>query len=1263
VLPAVILLVALTADGDEAPPWSTRFEVASWSIAAGLPQTSVTDIAQDERGFLWLTTFGGVVRFDGATFARLPLEHALAPRFTALAWTGPTLWLGGQDGSLLRLGAQATAPPERVVLSPQPDTIWRLVRRPSGALLVAAGRAGVFEVKDVARRIDSRLALRVAESASGEIWALGAGGVTCIEGCPASQTLLLEHPTDLWRAVDGTLFASGASGTFTIRDQRLELVSPRVIARGTADPENHRSWWAEGGFLLVTSGGRTERVFLPPPRQPWDPTQEIPLAVRTLFVDRQGTLWVGSDNGGLYRVRDRFLRHLGSPTDARSIALVAPAATGALVAGYCTGLFTIDAALTTLTRDRRLADDACVYSFTATDGGVLLGVTDRLYRLGDEGKLEQLYQAPATRELEGVEIKAALEHGDQLLLGTSEGLWTLERRANGYERTSVFDADAGLPSAIVSTLAREPDGRVLVGTTRGLVALSNGALTPVLRPEDDRPATVRDLRVDGRGVVWVATYGDGLGRVEPGPGLRRARWFTSDDGFCTNELSRIVPVGADLWFNSNAGAYRVKTAALEAFVAERGALECEHLPTGEGNGGGMGAGALLADGSLAFPTVDGVALIRPSEVPDVPPAAPVFLESAHLGERRLVEGAEVDAPSRDLEVRLSTPPDAFRSPPRHAWLALSRDGTLFRRERIGLFAKYVDLAPGTWTVEVHPEDRPAGPPTASLRFIVRPRLWERPAMQVFVGLALLAVVIVGFQVLASRARALAEALEERERALAAGKERDTIQRALFDGSPAPLLTYRGTTLEQANPAARTMLGLDERPRTLPFTDADEAARYARWLAGELGVAADFSLAPRGERRQVRMRQARLGPDTSVVAAIDLTAELEAAQQREALLARTAHAQRLEGLGRLAAGVAHDFNNVLATLQLELEDVRKLPNAEAVVADMQASLDTGKRLTQRFLVFGRDEGRPDVIALDEAVTRVRPMLERLLPPDVKLEVAAGAHGAIELAQAHLDQLLLNLVLNAQEAIGSRGRIDVRTTVTNELPPGTVIVAPGEKPWVQLAVADSGRGMTAETLARAFEPFFSTKAQGAGTGMGLAVVHGIATRAMAGIVVHSEPGQGTTLHLLFPRSDRVVSTPTPSPAPRPAPKTNARVLVCEDNPQLRRALVRLFSSVGLSVVDVENGALGLEAFAKEHFDLVVTDLVMPELDGAQLITALRAKGATVPIIIASGYPVDAISRLDDASRVGVESIEKPWKGDSLLQLVLRLVGAERPDKRSS
>ena len=397
---------------------------------------------------------------------------------------------------------------------------------------------------------------------------------------------------------------------------------------------------------------------------------------------------------------------------------------------------------------------------------------------------------------------------------------------------------------------------------------------------------------------------------------------------------------------------------------------------------------------------------------------------------------------------------------------------------------------------------------------------------------------------------------------------------------------------------------------------------------------------------------------TLVAATDVTAERESARQRDALLTRTANAQRLEGLGRLAAGVAHDFNNVLAVLQLELEELRRVRNdaqSLPLITEMQEAIDSGKSLTGRFLVFGRDEGEAPAAQIDAAVAHARTLLGRLLKPDVELVIDCQAPGAaIRLAPAHLDQLLLNLVVNAQDAVGAKGHVKLRTRLYPVPRDEVVVLPPPSGSLVELSVEDSGHGMDANTLARAFEPFFTTKDAASGTGMGLAVVHGIATRAGAGLSVKTRVQGGSTFSLQFKIAGAPVPvTTTPVPvSPGPTSGT-ATVLVCEDAAPLRKAMGRLFKGAGFTVLEAADGQQALSLVASQEVHLVITDLMMPVLDGVGLIAALRAQGRAMPILLLSGYPANTLSQLDEATRAGVTTMQKPVEPPLLIEAARKLL----------
>lgn len=1255
----VVATAVLSADA----PWSSRYDVTNWTVSDGLPQTSVTDIAEDDRGYLWIATLGGLVRFDGRLFERLsgsPRERANGARFSTVASLGKIIWAGTVTGQLYRFDESGRAPPELVAL-PQPATsIEDLLATKTGSLLVAAGAAGVLEFEASGRSVQLTAwpARALAETTDGAIWGLTENEVQCLRGCARPVTVTLSGTRSIWALTNGALGVSTSGGVFTLRDgELLEHDAPSSV-RGTYDPVNKREWLASDGALIIERQGLKERVFLPHPHAQWRPDDLWQVSARVLFLDAQRTMWVGTDDAGLFRVRDRFLRLLvPPPPTARSVALVAPLPEGgALVAGACTGLFALSANLDRLTRTAGFRDSSCVSALMPIGAGqVLVGVDDALYRWTPEG-VSRFFEFTDSG-LNKPELRALLVDGDVLWVGTHLGLARLALAPRRDQPIRVWTTADGLPSAAVTALALLRDGALAVGTAQGAVRLADGKVGPLLRSADDKPASVRDFHVTDD-VVWLATAGDGLARIERSTGT--TRWMGTGDGFCADDVSRIIVNGDAWWLNTNTGVYHFSTKQLETFLAG-GPLDAQRLLSGEGNGGAHLSGGFLANGDLAFPTVEGVVVINPKELPPLPPPKPLYVERATVGGKTLAISGFTEVPPsrrRDFSVRLSTPHDAFRTEPPIVQHTLSRDGVVVSKQLRSFDSSAVDLEPGDWVFEARTDERSR--PSAVLRFRVKPFLWERTSARLAALLAIVGAVLVALRVVSSRAEALRRALAERVRGDAARKERDLVYFTLFDGSPAPLLSFRGGQLAALNPAAMTLFDLSTHPLTgwLPTFATENDARRFQTLLNEAGDRNEaFTIQTDGGRvREVRMKAARLGGegDRVVVAALDVTAEVEANREREAMLARASNAQRLEGLGRLAAGVAHDFNNVLATLQLEIDHLQKNSMHPTSLDSLQQGIDAGKRLAQRFLVFGKEEGPAAPLVLDDAVERSKPLLERLLRPDVKLDITCLApRHEIRIIPGHLDQVLLNLVVNAHDAIGTgRGTIRVKTHVLgeDEVPVGVVMLPrPRQVPCIALAVADTGSGMTAETLAHAFEPFFTTKEAGKGTGMGLAVVHGIAMKLAAGLFVDTKPGTGTTISLVFP-SESVLPSPIPFTANIEADVSlnGLRVLICEDTVPLRRAMVRLFKSVGLEVTDVENGTLGLKAFEARPFDLVVTDLMMPELNGAQLIAALRKSGSRVPVILLSGYPQDAIEQLDNSLREDVLSAQKPWTSEELIRL---------------
>ncbi|HET6548909.1 MAG TPA: PAS domain-containing protein [Solirubrobacter sp.] len=375
-----------------------------------------------------------------------------------------------------------------------------------------------------------------------------------------------------------------------------------------------------------------------------------------------------------------------------------------------------------------------------------------------------------------------------------------------------------------------------------------------------------------------------------------------------------------------------------------------------------------------------------------------------------------------------------------------------------------------------------------------------------------------------------------------------------------------------------------------------------------------------------------------------------------LEARLREAQRLEAVGQLAGGVAHDFNNLIAVISNYSAFVRKeLPDDSRTAGDVDQIIAASRRaseLTRRLLLFSRRQaGTPEVLSLRRVIESLELLLHRTLGEGISLTVDISDRlWDVEADRGQLEQVLMNLVLNAREAMPDGGALRIEADNTVMRDPSS----PSSRA-VRLTVTDTGRGMPAEVAAHAFEPFFTTKAvSGHGVGLGLATVYGIVTKARGQIELDSEPGRGTSVIVTLPAVRRA-SDEDPSPsAPRGSGET---VLVVEDADAVRVLTGRILYAAGYQVVSVESGAVALERL--DSADVLVTDVVMPGMSGVELAVAARERRPGLPVVFVSGYTGDTtIAGNDDPTTA---FLAKPFDGDELLRAVRATLDATRPTRK--
>jgi PAS domain S-box-containing protein len=516
-------------------------------------------------------------------------------------------------------------------------------------------------------------------------------------------------------------------------------------------------------------------------------------------------------------------------------------------------------------------------------------------------------------------------------------------------------------------------------------------------------------------------------------------------------------------------------------------------------------------------------------------------------------------------------------------------------------------------------------------------------------------------------------------------ERESAQRRysrLFEGSPLPMTVTDPKTLQliDANDAAASLFGYTrEELKALHGTDL-----YMPTEESERQAVSNISIIDRHGTNYVKA-----GPlsfrkkDGSIVRAMvtsyevdfggysAFVATIEDVTEKEKLESRFRQAERLESLGQLAGGVAHDFNNLLAvilnvTASLKSQAKQAIDAGEANSVDELRDIEriekagqSAARLTRQLLAFARREVvQPSVLDVGEQVQGLIELLRRTLGSHLELKTSLAPDlWPVLMDAGHLEQVVINLAVNARDAMAKGGTllISTRNVTVDDAYAGS---NPGLRPGrhVELKVADTGSGMDTSTLEHIFEPFFTTKPVGKGTGLGLATVYGIVKQVGGHVSVYSEVGRGTTITVLLPATDEEVAAKAqPTPVVQRQAGTGT-VLVVEDYPELRQLVEEILTGNGYRVFSAADGAAAL-ALAREHageVDIVLTDIVMPNMLGTDLAAQLKVENRNLRVLFMSGHAQPALGGAA-ALPPDVQLLQKPFMGGELLDKLKEVLAA--------
>ena len=366
-------------------------------------------------------------------------------------------------------------------------------------------------------------------------------------------------------------------------------------------------------------------------------------------------------------------------------------------------------------------------------------------------------------------------------------------------------------------------------------------------------------------------------------------------------------------------------------------------------------------------------------------------------------------------------------------------------------------------------------------------------------------------------------------------------------------------------------------------------------------------------------------------------------------------QKLEAIGRLSGGVAHDFNNLLGVILGYSEELQKrIPPDDPYREAVDEIRNAGKRgasLTQQLLAFSRKQVfEPQILDLKTVVAEAAKMLERLIGEDIKLDVVPAGHiGAVKADRGQIERVILNLAVNARDAMPQGGKVTIETADVELDEMNQTVghsIAPG--PYVMLKVTDTGCGMDAELQSHIFEPFFTTKAQG--TGLGLATVYGVVKQCGGDIAVESAPGKGTTFRIYFPL---VYETAEKIQSAEPSERVileHRTVLLVEDERTLRKLTRKMLTEMGLTVLEAESGFQAIEIAKRTEtpIDLLLTDIVMPGMSGWALAESLCALRPETRVLYMSGYP-DGVVASHGVGEGGITILHKPFTREELSRRV--------------
>jgi PAS domain S-box-containing protein len=501
------------------------------------------------------------------------------------------------------------------------------------------------------------------------------------------------------------------------------------------------------------------------------------------------------------------------------------------------------------------------------------------------------------------------------------------------------------------------------------------------------------------------------------------------------------------------------------------------------------------------------------------------------------------------------------------------------------------------------------------------------------------------------------------------RKANEVRQAVIQSSPLAIWALDGEgNVRFWNPAAERIFGWTEAEvihRPLPIIPEDQKEEYQRWLQGL-----------RGGEPLAGVEQTRLRKDGSRIDVNVWTAPLRDASgkisgtitiqsditKRKLLEEQFRQSQKLEAVGRLAGGVAHDFNNLLTVIMGYVEmlilDAHDQPGLVSYAEEVQYAASRASALTAQLLAFSRRQiSQPRVLDLNDVVTHSMKLLRRVIGEDIEIATHLDPQlGRVKADPIHIDQVIMNLVVNARDAMRDGGKITIETAnvMLDEQYAGRHIgVKPG--PYAMLAISDTGSGMSDETKSRLFEPFFTTKEAGKGTGLGLSIVYGIVKQNGGEIMAYSELGKGTTFKIYLPMAHAPVELAAAEQRAEQM-RGSETVLVCEDEAGIRKMVIAMLTKQGYRVLEADKPQDAVQVLQdyRGPIHLLLTDIVMPRINGFELAKTAQDMRSGIRVLYMSGYTDNQVNA-SWAVEPDTPFLQKPFSASALAHKVREALAA--------